>query len=207
VKALGRLLVLVALSSGWGLTQPAFEVASIKPANPNADGTSKPVALVEGIGASNYCRKEWQNLLRINDAASLPLHFSGKSYLSSFLADRSGELVCDHNTQDLTPWNQKADRPRDGIRLLLVRRQIDPDASGVIRIEHRGKQYVTLINSANLNLWVVMLSKKHLYTMKVHPRPFDHNRYAGPFINLHRIVLAFPFLCYSRGLAARLRHR
>jgi uncharacterized protein (TIGR03435 family) len=37
--AVYRFLVLVALSSVWGRTQPAFEVASVKPANPNANAT------------------------------------------------------------------------------------------------------------------------------------------------------------------------
>ena len=37
--AVCRFLALLALSFVWGRTQPAFEVASIKPANPNANGT------------------------------------------------------------------------------------------------------------------------------------------------------------------------
>jgi hypothetical protein len=41
-------------------------------------------------------------------------------------------------------------------------------------------------------LLISVLTKKHLYAMQVCPRSFDHNRYAGIFINLHYIDLSVP---------------
>jgi len=124
---------------------------------------------------------------------SFPLNFAGESDPSSFLTDRSGKLLRNDDAQDLAPWHQETDTPHGGIRFLLVRRQFDPNASGILGIEDCGEQYVALVNPASLGLRFLVLAKKHPYAMQVRPSPADYNRHTGIFIDLHCIDPAFLF--------------
>jgi hypothetical protein len=134
---------------------------------------------------------------------SFPFNFAGESDPSSFLTDRSGKLLRNDDAQDMAPGHQEADRPNGGIRFLLVRRQFDPDASGIVGIEDRGEQYVTFVNPANLRLRILLLTKKHPYAMQVRPSPADYDRHTGIFVDLHCIDPAFLFRMVPQASSLR----